>query len=477
MQARQGVGKLLGGAVTGAASSPGVVFTHALCNGQQVKDFVDCGFSCTMIAKKLVRCLQLSVVRSDVVISSVSGQQIRPLGQVSCKLEVNGHVIPNLTMLVLPTLPANSSLLIGTDVIRAIGKLTLMADQKNEISAQFGPTHQVVAVTDLRPTSVTLTDVDYSAHFDGRQWEVAWRWKDSVASTQRNQVAEYAVHDDLFDRYRRELGKWIRNGWLMPCWKPSGGIIPLLAVHHDHKDKVRPVLDYRELNQYVQSHTAKSEVCPETLRRWRTMGDQLGVIDLKDAYLQLRISREQQDYQVVRLDDQYYRLTRVGFGLASAPKIMSAIVAHVLAVDPRIAAATDHYVDDIIVDTTKVTTQEVIEQLNKYGLSTKAPETLDQARVLGLQLKGNGQGTSLRWGRGKPLPQVPETGVTRRDLFSICGKLVGHYPTAGWLRVACSYLKRCAEGYRWEDMIGSRCTTWLESVLQRVRENDPVSGW
>ena len=72
------------------------------------------------------------------------------------------------------------------------------------------------------------------------------------------------------------------------------------------------------------------------------MGDQLGVVDLKDAYLQLRVSRGMQDYQIVRIDNQYYRLTRLGFGLASAPKIMLAIVAHVLDVDPRIAAATDH---------------------------------------------------------------------------------------------------------------------------------------
>ena len=301
------------------------------------------------------------IARSDVVISSVSGQQIRPVGQVSCEREVNDHVIPNLTMLVLPTLQyqhgeirnhviVNLVLLIGIDVLRVIGKLTLMVGREDKIRAHFGSSHQVAAVTNLRPMPVTLTDVDYSAHFYGHHWEVAWRWKDSVNPKLRNHVTEYAVSHDLFGRCRRELGKWINNGWLVPCEKPSDGIIPLLAVYHDHKDKVIPVLDYREMNQYVQSHTGESEVCPETLRRWRTMGDQLGVVGLKDAYLQLRVSCELQDYQVVRLDDQYYRLTRIGFGLASAPKIMSAIVTHVLAADPRIAAATDHYVDDIIVD-------------------------------------------------------------------------------------------------------------------------------
>ena len=198
-----------------------------------------------------------------------------------------------------------------------------MVDHEDKIRAHFGLSHQVAASTSLRPMPVTLTNVDCSAHFDGHHWEVAWRWKDSVTPKLRNHMVECAVSHDLFNRYRRELGKWINNGWLIPCEKPSGDIIPLLAVYHNHKDKVRPVLDYHEMNQHVQSHTGESEVCPETLCRLRTMGDQLGVVDLKDAYLQLRVSHELQDYQVVRLDDQYYRLTRIGFGLASAPKIVS----------------------------------------------------------------------------------------------------------------------------------------------------------
>ena len=131
--------------------------------------------------------------------------------------------------------------------------------------------------------SVTL--IDYSTHFDGHHWEVAWQWKDSVPPKLCNHMTEYVVSHNLFDQYRCELGKWINDGWLALCEKPSGGIIPLLMVYHDHKDKVRPVLDYHEMNQYIQSHTGKSKVCPEMLRRWRTMSDQLGVVNLKDVYL------------------------------------------------------------------------------------------------------------------------------------------------------------------------------------------------
>ena len=64
----------------------------------------------------------------------------------------------------------------------------------------------------------------------------------------------------------------------------------------------------------------------------------------------------------------------------------------------------------------------------------------------GLKVLRNGRG-ELAFTRGNEVPSVPEN-LTRRGFFSICGKLVGHYPVAGWLRMACSYVKRRAEGGR-----------------------------
>ena len=61
---------------------------------------------------------------------------------------------------------------------------------------------------------------------------------------------------------------------------------------------------------------------------------------------------------------------------------------------------------------------------------------INGARALGLQIRENKLG-QLMWSRGNDLPIVPES-VTRRELFSVCGMLTGHYPVAGWLRIACS---------------------------------------
>ena len=59
------------------------------------------------------------------------------------------------------------------------------------------------------------------------------------------------------------------------------------------------MLDFRELNQYVSSHTAESEVCSSKLRLWRKLGNNLAVIDLSKAYLQIHVHPDLFKFQVV----------------------------------------------------------------------------------------------------------------------------------------------------------------------------------
>lgn len=77
--------------------------------------------------------------------------------------------------------------------------------------------------------------------------------------------------------------------------------------------------------------------------------------------------------------------------------------------------------------------------------------------------------------RGNKVPEVAEM-LTRRELFSICGTLVGHYPIAGWLRVACNYIKRTAAGTRLEDPVGEQSMVMIKEVIERVKLDDPVRG-
>ena len=66
--------------------------------------------------------------------------------------------------------------------------------------------------------------------------------------------------------------------------------------------------------------------------------------------------------------------------------------------------------------------------------------------------------------------------LTKRGLFSLCGRLVGHYPVAGWLRMHCSYLKRLGCGGAWDAPVERAVSRLAGELLGRARREDPVRG-
>ena len=80
-----------------------------------------------------------------------------------------------------------------------------------------------------------------------------------------NTVSKYVMSTAVEQQFDEELEKWKEEGWLQPCEAPTHGVILLLAVEQERKGKVRPVMDFRELNAYVESHTGDSDVDPAVL--------------------------------------------------------------------------------------------------------------------------------------------------------------------------------------------------------------------
>ena len=69
-------------------------------------------------------------------------------------------------------------------------------------------------------------------------------------------------------------------------------------------------------------------------------------------------------------------MTRLGFGLSVAPKIMTKILTTVLKSNPLVSEATDSYIDDIIVNNDIVANATVLATLDSFGLVAKPPEKL-----------------------------------------------------------------------------------------------------
>ena len=217
-----------------------------------------------------------------------------------------------------------------------------------------------------------IDDVDFTARFDGRHWQVEWKWRDDEGP--RQLPAQPAVYESAMEHAEEvdtELLEWRKNGWLVPYNGEVRGTLPVMAVVQASKGKARPVFDFRNLNEYVSSNTADSQVCAQKLREWRKRGESLAVVDLRKAYLQVCVDEKLWPYQVVRWRGETFCLTRLGFGLNIAPKVMRRILEFVLERDDEVAKATDAYVDDIVVDTSQVAAERVVKLLKTHGLGAK----------------------------------------------------------------------------------------------------------
>jgi len=53
---------------------------------------------------------------------------------------------------------------------------------------------------------------------------------------------------------------------------------------------------------------------------------------------------------------------------------------------------------------------------------------------------------------------------------------VGHFPVGGWLRPACSFLKRAANGGGWKERLDFHVVEIAKKLEKRLEREDPVTG-
>ena len=444
-------------------------------NDCSVRGLIDSGCTRTIVHSRLVVGCE-----GETFVSAFDGRQVKCKGHTVVQVVINNKRL-SVRAVVSDMMINNVDVVVGLDVIDQLGGVMI-----REGVVQF-LNHDVslVATDNVRPRPSCaegklreIDDEDFHAVFDGKHWTVEWLWKNNQPVVLKNKVSCYntTLTDEKRREYDKEVNRWIEEGILVPwAGEVTEGIIPMMAVEQPTKNKVRPVMDFRELNTNVKCHTGDdvTDVCDEKMRQWRQMRKAVSIVDLKSAYLQIRVSEKLWQYQLVNYEGKTYCLTRLGFGLNCAPRIMSKILKYVLREIDETGEHTSSYIDDILVDESELPAAELISHLNEYGLITKPPESLENGTALGLKLFGvNGE---LVFRRGNEIPEVHDD-LSRRGLFSVCGMLVGHYPIAGWLRVACSFIKRSAEGSRWEDPVGSDALSMIKEVIEKVKLDDPVKG-
>uniref|UniRef100_A0A5S6QNQ5 Reverse transcriptase domain-containing protein n=1 Tax=Trichuris muris TaxID=70415 RepID=A0A5S6QNQ5_TRIMR len=367
---------------------PGLPTVRIAVDGVERSALVDTG--CTRCIAHVSCCRRWR--GRTVGMTALNGGQLCGCGVGTVWLQPAGRVGARAEVIVSQTKPLGFDLILGMNGIKVLGGVIVDAQGH----ASFRPNGGTAcAATEDR--DIKLDQPDFSVSFDREKlcWTAAWKWGDGKGpDVLKNVIPEYPPPKDARALYEEELRKWIDQGWLVPYdeskYGPARGLIPLMAVVQLSKEKVRPVMDYRELNGHVEAFTANADVCAVKLREWRRKGLNLAMVDLNNAYLQIRTDKSLWPYQTVIFKGRKYCLTRLGFGLNVAPLIMRTVLNHVLAQNAVVRKGTSAYIDDILVNEDIVSARQVQEHLAQYGLSIKAPENVaNGARILGLRVWGS----------------------------------------------------------------------------------------
>ena len=62
----------------------------------------------------------------------------------------------------------------------------------------------------------------------------------------------YKMDEAVYPRFKSEVNRWIDNSWLVKTKYNEEGVIPLMAVVQEKKDKVRPILKFVECTGQTQ---------------------------------------------------------------------------------------------------------------------------------------------------------------------------------------------------------------------------------
>ena len=116
-----------------------------------------------------------------------------------------------------------------------------------------------------------------------------------------------------------------------------------MAVVQQSKSKVRPVMDYRELNHDVDTFIAHVDICASKLLGWHQHGHNVSLLDLRRTDLQVRFSESLWPFQTVMFAGKRYCLTGLGVGLNVAPEIIKAVINAVLSQEAKVTEGTMWY--------------------------------------------------------------------------------------------------------------------------------------
>ena len=203
---------------------------------------------------------------------TIDGKSMTSKGVTSVNLQVDER-----TPIVVDMLAVDGDLL-GFDFL--LGRVNI-----NEHGEANFP-NEVFSAGAADTVKIEWPDFDDAFDLTEKKQTTTWKWLGKQPPKQViNQTREYTMPKHVRKDYDCELQSWINNGWLKPYPEkelgPPRGLILLMAIVQHNKGKVQPVMDYRELNNHMEAHTVRADVCSQKLRDWHRKGSDVSVLDLR----------------------------------------------------------------------------------------------------------------------------------------------------------------------------------------------------
>ena len=212
---------------------------------------VDTGCTQTLVHKP---CCQMWK-KKQVPLLVVGGNSSMCCGESVVQIGIGNGPSVAVQALVVDEALFGYDLLLRLNAIRQLGGMTMSATGE----VKFPQCERLMCA------AITLNKPDFHAEYNEakRVWTASWKWSgDQPPVSLKNRLSEYPAPKRLQGEYERELQAWIQNSWLIPYPEsklgPPKGLIPLMAILQESKQKVRPVMDYRELNEHVNAHTCRN---------------------------------------------------------------------------------------------------------------------------------------------------------------------------------------------------------------------------
>jgi hypothetical protein len=133
-----------------------------------------------------------------------------------------------------------------------------------------------------------------------------------------------------------------------PHQEGSGFYCTFFVVPKKDSNKLRPILNLKPLNVFIQKKRFKMETLKNVKNALQT-DDWIASIDLKDAYLHVPIRPSHQKYLRFKVMGQAYQWTVLPFGLASAPRVFTKVLAPLVALARLQGINVYPYLDDWLV--------------------------------------------------------------------------------------------------------------------------------